>query len=280
MPARSLAASRCVCKAWHAIVDEQQLLLRHLLPHSVRGLFVNFIDHDKPHFFARLTGDHRRGESMVVCNPTTRRWARLPHCGQDDHIRRAFIVFDPAVSLHYEVLLAPVERWMWHVLSSTTNRWEERVFIREGEAAESVVGPLPPESEFDRYDTKWRFAVYWQGALYVHCHGEFVSRLSLSNATSDEDAYDSGDDDQGDEEKDIVMMRKRIGTRMMTTLCRTFNDADVGDVSFADFLGFHPYKEIIFLSGPSSEALAYHLNDRKVQYLGVLSINTYSRGLL
>jgi hypothetical protein len=53
LPARSLVAACCVCKAWQTVVDENQL--RHLLPHSVRGFFVNYIDHDRPHFFARPT---------------------------------------------------------------------------------------------------------------------------------------------------------------------------------------------------------------------------------
>ena len=25
-------------------------------------------------------------------------------------------------------------------------------------------------------EPRWRFAAYWQGALYIHCSGEFVSR--------------------------------------------------------------------------------------------------------
>jgi hypothetical protein len=78
---------------------------------------------------------------MYVCNPATRWWARLPPSGDDDWCRRAFVVFDPSVSPHYDVLLAPskaapAKRWTWHALSSTTMRWEERVFVREGGTAE------------------------------------------------------------------------------------------------------------------------------------------------
>jgi hypothetical protein len=55
--ARSLAASRCVCKAWRDLVDERGLLqrIRRLLLHSVSGIFVNYVDHGKPHFFAGPT---------------------------------------------------------------------------------------------------------------------------------------------------------------------------------------------------------------------------------
>ncbi|TVU23669.1 hypothetical protein EJB05_26048, partial [Eragrostis curvula] len=204
----SLAASRCVCKAWRAIVDEHRLLLPHLLPHSVGGLFINYIDCLRPHFFLRPTildhcnglvlrsGDHHSGDSMYVCNPATRRWARLPHCGDDGWSRRAFVVFDPVISPHYEVLLASLEpsmkqgsvewppsSWTWHAFLSKTKRWEERVFVREGEAAGTVAKLKLRHWKEEQYDTRWRYGTYWQGSLYVHCRGEYVSRLSLSNNT-------------------------------------------------------------------------------------------------
>ncbi|KAL6885472.1 hypothetical protein ACP4OV_010251 [Aristida adscensionis] len=55
LPARSLAAAACVCTAWRAVVDGRALLLPHraLLPRSVRGLVVNYIDTQRPYLFAR-----------------------------------------------------------------------------------------------------------------------------------------------------------------------------------------------------------------------------------
>jgi hypothetical protein len=47
---RGLAAARCVCTAWRDLVDDRRLLLR---PHYVHGLFINYVDHNKPHFLAR-----------------------------------------------------------------------------------------------------------------------------------------------------------------------------------------------------------------------------------
>ena len=109
LPARGLAASRRVCKAWRDLVDEQRLLLqlRCLLPRSLRDLFINYQDNERLHFFARLAPagggpriddefdfivrswyevmDHCNGlvlywasdvEVMYVCNITTRRRAR------------------------------------------------------------------------------------------------------------------------------------------------------------------------------------------------------------
>ncbi|TVT97600.1 hypothetical protein EJB05_57139, partial [Eragrostis curvula] len=237
LPARSLAASRRVCKAWRAVVDEQQLLLhlRRLLPHSVRGFFVNYVDHYRPHFFARpaapaaagtkINGEFNflepkpYGECMVVdhcnglvlylvdslfigelhaCNPITKRSVKLPLPrvlrGRE---HRPILVFDPAVSRHYQVFLAPLHpetvqpsdesmewppsEWTWHVFSSRTGRWRERVFVREGEAAGTVADLLMDSLGYSA-EPRWRFSAYWKGALYVHCHGEYVTRMSLSNA--------------------------------------------------------------------------------------------------
>ncbi|KAM0827372.1 hypothetical protein ACQ4PT_068237 [Festuca glaucescens] len=185
---RDLALSRQVCSSWRAVVDTRRLLLRHALPHSVRGLFLNYRHHGQHHFFARPTStgpringeltflpfrrgectihDHRNGLILLysergsggwyVANPATRRWACLPpaewrwRCAFDP-----YLVFEPAVSPHYEVCLVPSERcWRaWNdgldeaaeavvkewppsacvlqVLSSKTGRWEKRTFVRE-----------------------------------------------------------------------------------------------------------------------------------------------------
>ncbi|GJN31088.1 hypothetical protein PR202_gb19444 [Eleusine coracana subsp. coracana] len=132
IPARAVAACRCVCKAWRDVVDARGLLL----PRAVRGIFLNFIDYRCPRFFARpsserpgnlgfllpsYTRDHGSildhcnglllydgtftGEFYVV-NPATRRWQRLPpRMGLRDYV--AYLVFDPAESPHYEVFLIP-----------------------------------------------------------------------------------------------------------------------------------------------------------------------------
>ncbi|OEL14531.1 hypothetical protein BAE44_0024441 [Dichanthelium oligosanthes] len=246
VPAPSLAASRSVCKAWRGLIDDPRLLLLHVLPCSVRGLFINYLDHDMPHLFARPTSsvprrlsfaivctklfysgyrvtdhcnglvlhsrDDVNGYARYVCNPATRWWARLPPCSG---YGRTFLVFDPALSPHYEVLWTerdpenpkdnrrkkklgqdaeaetPEEeegeynswrltewspsRWTWHGFSSRTSQWEERVFVRECEAAGTLGYLLLHQMRYIP-EPRWRYAAYWQGALYVHCQGEYVSR--------------------------------------------------------------------------------------------------------
>lgn len=44
---------------------------------------------------------------------------------------------------------------------------------------------------------------------------------------------------------------------------------------YIDFLGFHPYKEVVFLSDTLRRGLAYHLNSSKVQDLGNLHPTNY-----
>ncbi|KAL6654602.1 hypothetical protein ACP70R_008067 [Stipagrostis hirtigluma subsp. patula] len=111
LPTRSLAASRCVCRAWRDLIDGRRLLLPHLLPHKVSGLFLNYIGNAMPHYFtrpapaasggARVDGgvldavvpdcrhewaevnglvlySHSTTRAMYVCNPATQRWARMP----------------------------------------------------------------------------------------------------------------------------------------------------------------------------------------------------------
>jgi hypothetical protein len=43
------------------------------------------------------------------------------------------------------------------------------------------------------------------------------------------------------------------------------------------FLGFHPYKEVVFLGLPSLVGVAYHLTSSKVQYLGKMRPQDYDK---
>ncbi|RLN17810.1 hypothetical protein C2845_PM02G03010 [Panicum miliaceum] len=54
---RGLATSRCVCKAWHALVDAHRLLRPELLPRSLAGILVNFHGLYVTEFFSRPSTD-------------------------------------------------------------------------------------------------------------------------------------------------------------------------------------------------------------------------------
>ncbi|CAL4978949.1 unnamed protein product [Urochloa decumbens] len=314
---------------------------------------------------------------LYVCNPVTRRWVHLlPLLSVERmYLRRMFLVFNPAMSRHYEVLVAPLDpekkepllkrhphwrpsfydtamarryapqppvdnrewppsRWTWHVFSSRTGRWRERVFIREGEAAGLAADMVRDHAQ--------RYAVYWQGALYVHCRGRYVSRLSLSdgkyrvirlpinngvqsfigrslkgvyfasvqwrqlrvwilNVCSDETEWilkhasvlwpkDWWPDDMTSDYYEMqcngpwILDEYDNGKRKRNVdwssddddnnCTEDWQDHDQNDGHMyvhdsLNFLGFHPYKEIVFLTH-GHEAVAYHLNTRKVQFLGIL----------
>uniref|UniRef100_A0A0E0ABX9 F-box domain-containing protein n=1 Tax=Oryza glumipatula TaxID=40148 RepID=A0A0E0ABX9_9ORYZ len=68
LPPRSLAAARCVCKPWRDLVDGRALLLPRLLPHSVHGVLINYIDHDRPHLFSRRRSRSRSRSSSPAAS--------------------------------------------------------------------------------------------------------------------------------------------------------------------------------------------------------------------
>ncbi|KAM0851619.1 hypothetical protein ACQ4PT_052312 [Festuca glaucescens] len=211
-----LAAARCVGKAWRTVIDARRLL--DLFPPSLAGIFINFFDLEISEFFfwpprdtdTAVSGrldyvaptenddtcimDHCNGLLLFctyVANPATRRWAPLPPPPPGfghDHI-----VFDPAISPHYEVLdiLAlpccttgvelhhewPPSPFIMHVFFSTTGNWEERPFARQGDA----IGTVAHLKQRVNWCTTQKHSAYWRGQLYVL--NQFVMRISLSNCT-------------------------------------------------------------------------------------------------
>ncbi|KAF7041992.1 hypothetical protein CFC21_051697 [Triticum aestivum] len=460
LPASDLAASCCVRKAWCAIVDAHRLLLPHFLPRAVRGLFVNYIDYDRPRFFTRpsterpaingdlgfLPGynwdfepivDHCNGlliygsewRAFCVVNPATRRWERLPRLDAKNY--NTYLVFDPAVSPHYQVFAipqvpekvvpvqpqpvpdkkpptpfclteffslfedtpevltkdleedcedgpselspeqtieedipapSPIEvpedpliedpedlvefppsSWMLDVFSSSTKEWQKRLFVREGEALDTVATIRLDRLEPTFYGPRWRYGVYRRGAFYVHCRGAFVARLSLKDGKYqlvktpiDIEESKRAQPYLGKSEKGVYFatihdeylfrvwilnesccqiswaLKHHIDLNPWATIYlnqpkgidKTWflygdnnEDGTNGDENFewnsdddnvlnieddyepfyshVSILGFHPYKEIVFLEVSSFRVVAYHLNSSKVQYLGRLRPKDY-----
>uniref|UniRef100_M8BZB6 F-box domain-containing protein n=1 Tax=Aegilops tauschii TaxID=37682 RepID=M8BZB6_AEGTA len=207
--------ARCVCKAWHATIDDRQLL--HLFPPSLAGLFITFMELPFSEFFFRpprrdgaaaaisgnllrylppmeeaIVMDHCNGLLLLfdyVVNPATQRWAPLPPLPQEVHHAVAslhrYIVFDPAVSPHYEVVIVPSITWraigvesqvewppspcIMHVFSSAMASWEERSFTRRGGAMGTVA-----HLRLVTRDMHQVLSAYWGGQLYVL--NQFVMR--------------------------------------------------------------------------------------------------------
>ncbi|OEL30007.1 hypothetical protein BAE44_0008972 [Dichanthelium oligosanthes] len=401
---RDLAASRCVRRAWRGVIDDRRLLRPFLLPHKVGGIFIKFYSHSFWELFSRpSTGptvsgwfdffpdgtrdvdrpprlDHCNGLFLFKCdhvfNPATRRWASLPPrpppaMAAQHFFDDPYLVFDPAISPHYEVFLVPriliqdprrtlyrrdrdgldpaIEAGEWppspcimQVFSSRTGEWEQRSYIREGEAAGTVA-----DVRFDSLIFEKRYAVSWRGELYVHCEAQYVMRVSLLNnkfqvikppvdskESSCKGLYlgrskggvhcalvDNWDhpcrlrvwilQESGGKMEWVLKHQSDIGPMLPyddyhepiggpwmlqdinyyhrrhkyygkkeaavqeklewdsdddNVLQNCHGDGE-GAMDIA-FLGFHPYKDVVFLTESARRGLAYHLNSSKIQLLG------------
>ncbi|TVU02713.1 hypothetical protein EJB05_51783, partial [Eragrostis curvula] len=224
-----LAVSRCVRKAWCEIIDDRRLLLPRLIPHAVGGIFIKFNCLDSWEFLARPMAppsmscridflpdhkhamDHCNGLLLMedyVLNPATGRSAplpsrpQLPRMGTKYFYHDQYLIFDPTVSLHHEVLVIPrinyhskepyygfneeldptIEESEWPplscnllVFSSRTGQWEDRLFCRKGKP----MGTVTDMRSASLLEEK-RCTVYWQADVYVHCEADFVLRICLS----------------------------------------------------------------------------------------------------
>jgi hypothetical protein len=147
--------------------------------------------------------DHCNGLLLLadmVVNPATRQAASLPDPPLDpampileekDLYPSHYLVYDPMVSpQQYEVytILEPFQKtsisseqahvtewppspYVMHVFSSRKWMWEERSFVRQGEAA----GTIADFIQFSKWEEDCH-AVYFRGTLYVHCRDDSVMR--------------------------------------------------------------------------------------------------------
>uniref|UniRef100_A0A0E0DAF9 F-box domain-containing protein n=1 Tax=Oryza meridionalis TaxID=40149 RepID=A0A0E0DAF9_9ORYZ len=281
--------------------------------------------------------DHCNGLLLFhkyVVNPATRQSAPLPPCPYmvvEHFFHRGYIVFDPTLSPHYEVFMIPeirrsnvwynmlnsddkldpaIEELEWppspcilHVFSSRTKVWEERSFVREGEAAGNVSDmrldhPYVPDT-----------SVYCRGVLYVYCQNKYVmsDRMewvckdscsiqpcqiidgpgpwTLQDINNQERGfeYEDGNNEavvedrfEWDSDNDNVIETNSRGSGgYINFLVDTTRRGRYNSGGYIDFLGFHPYKEVIFLSDTLRRGLAYHLNRSKIQDLGSLRPTNY-----
>nr|CAB3498890.1 unnamed protein product [Digitaria exilis] len=187
---RGLAASRCVCKAWRAVVDARRLLRKELLPFSVGGIFLVPCAIGFPPLFTPPSPTMRHADEDDLGYLEGAR--DLPYVAE---LEPYLDELNPRTEEpYYEVLSAPeqsdldkldpaIEKLEWppspcamRVFSSRTGHWDERLFIREGPTLGTVAG-----MRYIPYNFGYHSSVYWQGALYVQCHrNNFVMRINTS----------------------------------------------------------------------------------------------------
>lgn len=156
---------------------------------------TGFVSNEPGDWFDLMILGHCNGLLLLqdsVVNPAMRQWDYLPP--HPNEWASKYLVFDPMISPYYQVFLAPclidnylgvdidplLEESEWppslykmHVFSSRTSFWEERCFIREGDAVGTFgeIGKGWEEPQF----------VYWRRAFYVHSRGDFVMRCVFAS---------------------------------------------------------------------------------------------------
>ncbi|CAM0947463.1 unnamed protein product [Alopecurus aequalis] len=286
LPPQSLAACRCVSKAWRDLVNGRDTLRLSLLPAKVAGLFLLLSSTLGFEFFARPTAgpaipgkleylpnepvhqlvagvrSHWNGILAfpgVVANPATRQWVRLPSpppCPEiSSELFWEHLAFDPTVSRHYEVFLTPkvpTEKFV-HDQSEISH---DSIYDGENYNAD--------ENNCLDDDFTLHYSVY-DGENY----GEYSEdRDSCVYYEPAEDRAISSDDEE--DEHCEVPLQFEWDSDNDNIIDSTTDVVDKGSSEDVAFLGFHPSKEIVFLHVSSTRGVAYHLNGAKVQDLGKL----------
>ncbi|TVU06865.1 hypothetical protein EJB05_46901, partial [Eragrostis curvula] len=385
---RGIFSNYCDYHRPHLFARPRATITSSGLPHDIDGTFTSRPkggvndrlfgwDSVLDHCNGLVLYDHHHQTKLYVCNPATRRWALLPSPLRKPecvfffrYTGYYYLAYDPSVSLHYEVFLVPevpedgeassMGQWpppvhTLQVFSSRTQQWEDRAFVRQGEPVGTVAEARTDSVEPVCCGPQRRYAEYWRGALYVHCRGAYVMRLSPSedkyqviktptSIKENEDAKpylgrsESGvyyvalaglqlrvwalNESGGNME---WLLRHHVNLEALSHRLKTLqyydkhvnrpwtivddrsnnncefemevqgiatdeedeeeqiiewnsDDDDILDIrnssrewgdGVMDFLGFHPYKEVVFLS-ESFNVVAYHLASSKAQYLGVI----------
>ncbi|GJM96128.1 hypothetical protein PR202_ga12940 [Eleusine coracana subsp. coracana] len=282
---RWLAVSRCVCKAWCDVVDARRLLRAELLPLSPGGIFINFNNYDISVFLARpstsavrpsISGkreylpdgiqswpdvrDHCNGVLLVdgygvagdcreyVLNPATRWCSLLPPCPPPlvdmNTMYDKCLLYDPTISPHYQLhdsrprhgkVLGP---WILH----DVNYYYEKMPKRDDDDVEALTDEERPESIQEASE----------GGMFAQ------------NIGNEDSMYDSDDSTAGQESGFISAAQ--VDEKLAWS--KKLNGKTLS--GYLQILGFHPYKEIVFLSESITRGLAYHLKNSKVQILGNL----------
>nr|CAB3491145.1 unnamed protein product [Digitaria exilis] len=240
---RCLAASRCVCRASSPAPPSAAAAVSGRLDYTVPG--------EPDRMPALYVHDHCNGLLLLddcVVNPATRRWALLPprpddlpqpvHPGMDVSTDE-YLVFDPTLSPgDFELFIVPSVPYK---LST----------VDECEASE-----WPPStlilSVFSSKTCSWEERAFGR-------EGEAAGTQHIQHSDEDTDADDNGaiveekveENYEWDSDNDNVL---EPGSRSKD--------------SCIDFLGFHPYKEVVFLTEKFDRVLAYNWSSSKIQDLG------------
>ncbi|XP_022685371.1 uncharacterized protein LOC101783645 [Setaria italica] len=259
---RGLATSRGVCRSWRAVVDARRLLRADLLPLSLEGLLlevdawalalfsrpstgpatcdglVGFLGADGTRQLDTYMRGHCNGLLLLqelVINPATGQWARLP--GPPP----------PPLPGFGSLLTAEAIRMAALAIGPARLLVEDGTVGGEDLGAGRTWSLLPPcRSYRDRGDGPW--LLRYLGEDDDDDEGQFEWSSDIEDVAEPEDGAGgcNGDDDDTDEW--------------------------ARNLEYIDFLGFHPFKEVVFLRQSGERGIAYHLDRSKIQDMGTLDL--------
>uniref|UniRef100_A0A0E0MPV4 F-box domain-containing protein n=1 Tax=Oryza punctata TaxID=4537 RepID=A0A0E0MPV4_ORYPU len=202
------------------------------------------------------------------------------------------LAFDPAESPHYEVFSMPhilrlrrplpaamsvSEQWppsplVLPVFSSTTMRWEEQPFTREGDATMGTIADSRlqiwylNENESSGCSSMTPMLASYPsnngGRQWIWHNAETKQDKSRELPVNEEEFEWAIDDDDDDNSGGAS------------------GEDNHYDGYIDMILGFHPFKDIVFLYDTDIRVVAYHYNKAKVQDLGMLFIERSTERVL
>uniref|UniRef100_A0A0E0Q532 F-box domain-containing protein n=1 Tax=Oryza rufipogon TaxID=4529 RepID=A0A0E0Q532_ORYRU len=201
------------------------------------------------------------------------------------------------------------------VFSSKTGSWEERAFDREGDAAGTLPAMVGSTPFCDHQCGYWRGALYvcfsdcfvmrpqilvWflnerycGQTEWVLKHDMDISHI-LPNLNYDEQQRDGpwvlqhynyrpfnfnydDDDDEDDVELEPIVEEKFEKFEWDSDNDNVLEPGSMRENCYIYFLGFHPYKDIVFLGDEFDRVLAYNWSSSKLQDLGKVFTEFYIR---
>uniref|UniRef100_M8BJJ2 F-box domain-containing protein n=1 Tax=Aegilops tauschii TaxID=37682 RepID=M8BJJ2_AEGTA len=270
---RDLAASRCVRKAWRAVVDARRLLLPHLLPHSVEGIFANYYNHHRPQFLARPSTRHPGvdyGNLHFLPGYTNGRNKIADHCNglllYGD--TRQFCVVNPATRFRncrfslsdskYRVIGTPID---------ANKRKEGHHYLGSSETGvyfANIHDQIP---------------IWYLSGSNGEVEWVLKSSIGIEPLANRSSLDPKGICSPWIFDDDPILDRYGNNTKLEEVIFNwNWDDDNILDTNhecrltyaFYRLLGFHPYKEIAFFLVKQFELVAYHLDSSKVQYIGCL----------
>ncbi|TVU19682.1 hypothetical protein EJB05_35846, partial [Eragrostis curvula] len=271
-----LAVSRCVREAWCEIIDDRRLLLPHLLPHAVEGIFIKFNCLESWELLAR----------PMAAPSISSRLDFLPDIKHTmDHCNGLLLMEDYVVnpatgriclsSGKYEVIKPPID--------ISDSRGSGRCYL--GRSEHGVYFALVINSS-ERSSGLWvwilkEFCGQMEWVLkhqtnlkHILARQNFVQKIDGPWIFQDINYFRNNNEDGDDEEEDVKFEWDYKNDDVFET-----EEVRVAEYDkYIGFLGFHPYKEVVFMSEEITRGLTYHLNSSKVQDLGnIIPINYFKQ---